>query len=44
MAHMADAKGVLRYLAGTRRLGIQFSPSKGLLGFCDVDYAGYMVT
>jgi hypothetical protein len=43
-AHMSAAKGVLRYLAGTRRLSIQFGPSKGLLGFCDADYAGDKVT
>jgi hypothetical protein len=43
-AHMSAVKGVLRYLAGTRHQGIQFGPSKGLLGFCDADCAGDKVT
>jgi Reverse transcriptase (RNA-dependent DNA polymerase) len=37
--HWNTAKGVLRYLAGTSRLGITYGASPAVLhGFCDADY------
>ena len=40
--HMALAKGVLRYLAGTREFGLEYGPhgSPQLRGYCDSDWAG----
>jgi len=38
--HMRAAKGVLRYLRGTTRLGVVYSGSKPLQGFVDADWAG----
>ena len=40
--HMAAAKQVLRYLAGTMDMGIMFTRdgSDQILGYCDADYAG----
>lgn len=38
--HWQAAKGVLRYLAGTRDYGIMFGTSEGLEVYCDADYAG----
>jgi hypothetical protein len=39
--HIAAAKGVLRYLSGTRHLGVPYSSSPTpLQGFCDSDYSG----
>jgi len=38
--HMHAAKGVLRYLRGTTRLGVVYSGSKPLQGFVDADWAG----
>jgi hypothetical protein len=38
--HMNAVKQVLRYLAGTANLGLQFSQSSNILtGYCDADYA-----
>lgn len=39
--HWAAAKGLLRYLAGTTKLGLQFGSgaSSELVGYCDADYA-----
>ena len=39
-AHWKAGKRVLRYLNGTRRLGIMFSGKVPLTGFCDADFAG----
>jgi hypothetical protein len=39
--HIAAAKSVLRYLNGTRHLGVSYSStSTPLQGYCDSDYAG----
>jgi hypothetical protein len=39
--HVAAAKGVLRYLSGTRHLGVSYSATPTpLQGFCDSDFAG----
>jgi len=38
--HMRAAKGVLRYLCGTTRLGVVYSGSEPLQGFVDADWAG----
>ena len=38
--HQRAAKNVLRYLAGTRNLGISFGGGSGLVAYCDSDYAG----
>ena len=38
--HWAAAKGVLRYLAGTKNVGIKFSGPLELVGYCDADLAG----
>jgi len=38
--HMSAAKGVLRYLRGTTRLGVVYSGSEPLQGFVDADWAG----
>ena len=39
-AHWTAAKGVLRYLAGTRDYGLHLGPdSPGIIGYCDSDYA-----
>jgi hypothetical protein len=39
--HVAAAKGVLRYLSGTKHLGVSYSATPTpLQGFCDSDYAG----
>jgi len=38
--HMRAAKGVLRYLRGTTRLGVVYSGSEPLQGFVDADCAG----
>jgi hypothetical protein len=39
--HWRMAKGVLRYLAGTPEVGIEFGGEKlDLVGFCDADWAG----
>jgi len=37
---MRAAKGVLRYLCGTTRLGVVYSGSEPLQGFVDADWAG----
>jgi hypothetical protein len=33
------AKGVLRYLATTKDMGLMFGGGSGLIGYCDADYA-----
>ena len=33
------AKGVLRYVVGTKDLGLVFGSSDGIIGYCDADYA-----
>jgi hypothetical protein len=40
--HLAAAKGVLRYLAGTASHGINYTAGgyTGTVGYCDADYAG----
>jgi hypothetical protein len=39
--HMSSVKQVIRYLAGTIDLGLEFSHGKNeLVGYCDADYAG----
>jgi hypothetical protein len=39
--HLSAAKQVVRYLAGTVNLGLQFSRGANVLnGYCDADYAG----
>jgi hypothetical protein len=39
--YVAAAKGVLRYLSGTRHLGVSYSATPTpLQGFCVFDYAG----
>ena len=39
--HWQAAKGVLRYLAGTKQYGITFrGSSTSLMSYCDADYAG----
>ena len=40
--HIVAAKNVLRYLKGTKALGLiyQNNPNKYISGYCDVDYAG----
>lgn len=38
-AHWSAAKGVLRYLHGTRDMGIVYGNGMGLQGYCDADYA-----
>jgi hypothetical protein len=43
--HCAALKGVLRYLKGTMRLGITYSPGDSTIqGWCDADYSGDMKT
>jgi len=39
-AHMRAAKGVLRYLCGTTRLGVGYGSSEPLQGYVDADWAG----
>jgi transposase InsO family protein len=39
-SHWTAATGVLRYLSGTIALGITYSASAGLIGYCDADFAG----
>jgi hypothetical protein len=39
-SHWDAACGVVRYLAGTRDLGITFGRESGLLGYADADYGG----
>jgi Reverse transcriptase (RNA-dependent DNA polymerase) len=39
--HMSSVKQVIRYLAGTVHLGLEFSEGKNeIVGYCDADYAG----
>ena len=38
--HMRAAKGVLRYLRGTTRLGVAYGADKPLQGYVDADWAG----
>lgn len=38
--HMAAAKGILRYLAGTANMGIRFQGCQDAAGYSDADYAG----
>jgi len=38
--HMRAAKGVLRYLRGTTRLGVMHGGSEALQGYVDADWAG----
>jgi len=38
--HMLAAKGVLRYLRGTTRLGVVYSGNEPLQGYVDADWAG----
>lgn len=39
--HAKAAKQVLRYVAGSTKMGIEFKPSKkGITGYSDADYAG----
>jgi histone deacetylase 1/2 len=41
VSHWKAARGLLRYLAGTSRVGITYGSSSAVLhGFCDADYAG----
>jgi hypothetical protein len=40
LEHWQLAKGILRYLAGTRTVGLMFGKGEGLAGFCDADFAG----
>jgi hypothetical protein len=43
--HCAAQKGVLRYLKGTMRLGITYSPGGSTIqGWCDADYGGDLKT
>lgn len=42
--HWQAAKGVLRYIAGTRSLGITYGLGSGAVGYCDADYAGDLDT
>ena len=45
MAHWSAAKGVLRYLLGTAKVCLVYSPSASkVIGYCDADYAGDMST
>jgi hypothetical protein len=37
--HWAEAKNVLRYLAGTTTTGLIYGTTDGLLGYCDADFA-----
>jgi hypothetical protein len=39
-AHLAAAKGVMRYLAGTREYGLEFGGAEGFTMYSDSDYAG----
>ena len=39
-AHMRAAKGVLRYLCGTARLGVAYASSEPLQGYVAADWAG----
>ena len=47
LIHIKAAKRILRYLNGTRTLGISFNnklnSSKYISGYCDADYAGDLV-
>jgi hypothetical protein len=39
--HLTATHQVLKYLAGTTNLGLQYSPGNGtVVGYCDADYAG----
>ena len=38
--HMRAAKGVLRYLRGTTRLGVLYGGNEALQGYIDADWAG----
>jgi len=38
--HMRAAKGVLRYLRGTTRLGVMYGGKEALQGYADADWAG----
>jgi len=38
--HMRAAKGVLRYLRGTTRLGVMYGGNEALQRYVDVDWAG----
>jgi len=38
--HMHAAKGVLRYLRGTSRLGVMYGGNEALQGYVDADWAG----
>jgi len=38
--HMRAAKGVLRYLRGTSRLGVIYGGNEALKGYVDADWAG----
>ncbi|KAK6579717.1 hypothetical protein PZA11_007953 [Diplocarpon coronariae] len=40
--HIIAVKNLLRYLKGTKSLGLTYknSPNKYITGYCDVDYAG----
>jgi len=38
--HMRAAKGVLRYLRGTTRLGVMYGGNEALQGYIDADWAG----
>jgi hypothetical protein len=44
--HWTAAKRVLRYMKGTKKLGIKFNKSEGfeLYGYCDADWAGNLDT
>lgn len=39
-AHWKASKRILRYLKGTKKLGISYRHEEKLTGFCDSDYAG----